>query len=113
MEQEHGTLGSGRISNRNSFSAGDTVNAASSWNTLFTAMTHSSRTHSRFTMTSRSAVSAGDAIAIKAAVAADLATLAASVAAGCPNTTAVTSVRNDLQAPASSVQHGQVHSSQR
>jgi len=41
--------------------------------------------HTNDTLTSRSLVSAGDTIAIKAAVEADLATLAASVAAGCPN----------------------------
>ena len=53
------------------------------------------------TLTSRSAVSAGDTIAIKAAVATDLATLAASVAAGSPNTSAVTT-SGILQQPASS-----------
>jgi hypothetical protein len=46
--------------------------------------------HTNDTLTTRSQVSAGDTIAIKAAVEADLATLAASVAAGCPNATALT-----------------------
>lgn len=80
-------------------SAGQTINA-SHWNLLFTGMS-TIGTHTGDTLTSRSAVSAGDAIAIKAAVAADLATLAASVAAGCPNTTAVTT-SGILQQPGSS-----------
>ena len=79
-------------------SDGDTI-AASSWNTLFTNMSTIAG-HTGDTLTSRSAVSAGDAIAIKAAVEADLATLAASVAAGSPNTSAV-STSSTLQAPAS------------
>ena len=69
-------------------SAGDTINAAH-WNSLFTGIDNIAN-HTNDTMTSRSAVSSGDVIAIKAAVAADLATLAASVAAGCPNATALT-----------------------
>jgi hypothetical protein len=80
-------------------SAGDTINA-SHWNTLFTGMTTIAG-HTADTLTSRSAVSAGDTIAIKAAVATDLATLAASVAAGSPNTTALTT-SGILQQPASS-----------
>ena len=79
-------------------SAGDTINA-SHWNTLFTGMTTIAG-HTADTLTSRSAVSAGDTIAIKAAVATDLATLAASVAAGSPNTTALTT-SGILQQPAS------------
>jgi hypothetical protein len=47
-------------------------------------------------MTARTAVTAGDTIAIKSAVAADLATLAASVAAGSPNATAI-SAGSELQ----------------
>ena len=59
---------------------------ASHWNSLFTAIdTIANHTNDDGSMTSRGQVSAGDTIAIKAAVAADLATLAASVAAGCPN----------------------------
>ena len=73
---------------------------ASEWNALFTAMDTISG-HTADTLTVRSAVSAGDTIAIKAAVELDLATLAASVAAGCPNTTAVTT-SGILQQPASS-----------
>jgi len=69
-------------------SDGDTINA-SHWNALFTGM-DTIANHTNDTLTSRAAVSAGDTIAIKAAVAADLATLAASVAAGSPNATALT-----------------------
>ena len=69
-------------------SAGGTINA-SQWNALFTGM-DTIANHTNDTLTARSAVSAGDTIAIKAAVEADLATLAASVAAGCPNATALT-----------------------
>ena len=69
-------------------SAGGTVNAAQ-WNSLMTGITNIAN-HTNDTITSRSAVSGGDTIAILAAVAADLATLAASVAAGCPNATALT-----------------------
>ena len=80
-------------------SAGGTIQA-SEWNALFTGMA-TIGTHTGDTLTSRSAVSAGDAIAIKAAVATDLATLAASVAGGCVNTSALTT-SSTLQAPASS-----------
>ena len=80
-------------------SAGDTINA-SHWNTLFTNMSTIAG-HTGDTLTSRSAVSAGDAIAIKNAVATDSATLAASVAAGCPSTSAVTT-SSTLQNPQSS-----------
>ena len=69
-------------------SAGDTINA-SHWNSLFTGIDNIAN-HTNDTMTSRSAVSAGDTIAIKAAVAADLATLAASVAGGSTGATALT-----------------------
>src|SRR6056300_982611 len=78
--------------------AGDTINA-SHWNTLFTGMDNIGN-HTNDSLTSRSAVSAGDTIAIKAAVAADLATLAASVAAGCPNATAI-SESSELQSSTS------------
>ena len=83
----------------NTVSAGNTI-TASDWNTLFTNMDTISG-HTGDTLTTRSAVSAGDTIAIKAAVAADLATMAASVAAGCPSTTAVTTSAT-LQSPSSS-----------
>jgi hypothetical protein len=69
---------------------GSTTITASQWNTLFTAIdTIANHTNDDGSMTSRASVSAGDTIAIKAAVEADLATLAASVAGGCVNATAV------------------------
>ena len=66
-----------------------TIIQASQWNTLFTSMDNIAN-HTNDTLTSREQVSAGDTIAIRAAVEADLATLAASVAAGSPNATALT-----------------------
>ena len=80
-------------------SAGATITAAQ-WNTLMTGIDNIAN-HTNDSMTSRSAVSAGDAIAIKAAVATDLATLAASVAAGCTSATAV-SAGSELQSSVSS-----------
>jgi hypothetical protein len=68
--------------------AGDVVQAAQ-WNSLFTAMDNIAN-HTNDTLTSTTAVSAGDVIQIKSALIADLATLAASVAAGSPNATALT-----------------------
>lgn len=68
-------------------SAGTTVQA-SQWNTLLTAIDNIAN-HTNDTVTARTQVSAGDTIAIKAALEADLATLAASVALGCPNATAL------------------------
>ena len=68
--------------------AGDTITAAQ-WNSLFTAMANIAN-HTNDTLTSTEAVTAGDTIAVKAALEADLATLAASVAAGSPNATALT-----------------------
>ena len=67
--------------------AGGTINA-SQWNSLFTGMANIAN-HTNNTLTSTAAVSAGDTIAIKATLIADLATLAASVAAGSPNATAI------------------------
>ena len=70
-------------------SGGDgTSITASQWNTLLTGMDNIAN-HTNDTLTARTQVSTGDTIAIKAAVAADLATLAASVAAGSPNATAL------------------------
>ena len=69
-------------------SAGSTITAAQ-WNSLFTAMTNLAN-HTNDTLTSAAAVSTGNTIAIKTALVTDLATLAASVAAGCPNATAFT-----------------------
>ena len=70
--------------------AGDnaTTITAAQWNALLTAMDNIGD-HTNDSLTARTQVAAGDTIAIKAAVAADLATLAASVAGGCVNATAV------------------------
>ncbi len=61
---------------------------AAQWNSLLTGMINIAN-HTNDTLTARTAVETGDTIAIKAAVEADLATLAASVAAGSPNATAL------------------------
>ena len=79
-------------------SANNVINA-SEWNALFTGMS-TIASHTGDTLTSRSSISGGDAIAISANVAADLATLAASVAAGCTGTSALTT-SGILQQPAS------------
>ena len=84
--------------------AGDTI-TASHWNSLFTGIDNIAN-HTNDTMTSRSAVSAGDTIAIKAAVAADLATLAASVAGGCTSATALTTSSAKQQSSSSSTWYG-------
>jgi hypothetical protein len=68
-------------------SPGATIQA-SQWNALFTGMANIAN-HTNDTLTSTALVSAGDTIAIRAAVEADLATLAASIAAGSPNATAL------------------------
>jgi hypothetical protein len=70
--------------------AGNTI-TASQWNSLFTGMANIAN-HTNDTLTSTAAVSAGNTIAIKSTLIADLATLAASVAAGSPNATAISSV---------------------
>jgi hypothetical protein len=62
---------------------------ATQWNSLFTAMDNLAN-HTNDTITSTAQRSAGDLIEIKSAIIADLATLAASVQAGCPNATALT-----------------------
>jgi hypothetical protein len=73
---------------------------ASTWNNLLTAMDNIAN-HTNDTMTARTAVAAGDTIKIKAAVETDLATLAASVAGGCVNATALTE-SSELQSQTSS-----------
>ena len=79
---------------------GSNTITASQWNTLLTAITNIAN-HTNDTITARTAVTTGDTIAIKAAVAADLATLAASVAGGCVNASAV-SESAELQSSQSS-----------
>ena len=64
-----------------------TINA-SQWNTLLTGM-DTIANHTNDSLTARTSVAAGQTIEIKSAVEADLATLAASVAAGSPNATAL------------------------
>ena len=85
-------------------SAGGTVNAAQ-WNSLMTGIDNIAN-HTNDSMTSRSAVSAGDTIAIKAAVAADLATLAASVAGGSTGATALTTSSAKQTSNSSSTWYG-------
>ena len=80
-------------------SANNLINA-SEWNALFTGMSTVAG-HTGDTLTSRASISGGDVIEISANVAADLATLAASVAAGSPNTSALTT-SGTLQNPQSS-----------
>mgnify|MGYP000902173234 CR=1 FL=1 len=79
---------------------GHSTITAAQWNTLLTAIDNIAN-HTNDSMTTRTAVSAGDTIAIKAAIAADLATLAASVAAGCTSATAVAE-GSELQSSTSS-----------
>ena len=68
-------------------SAGGTINA-SQWNSLFTGMDNIAN-HTNTSITA-SSVSAGDTVAIRAALISDLANLAAAVAAGSPSATAFT-----------------------
>ena len=79
--------------------AGDTITAAE-WNTLFTGMDNIAN-HTNDTLSSTAARSAGDSIAVKSALTTDLATLAASVAAGCTSATAI-SAGSELQSSVSS-----------
>ena len=85
-------------------SAGGTVNA-SQWNALMTGITNIAN-HTNDSMTSRSAVSSGDTVAILSAVAADLATLAASVAGGSPSATALTTSSAKQTSDSSSTWYG-------
>jgi len=68
-------------------SAGGTVQA-SQWNSLFTGLANISN-HTNVALTSTTAVSAGDTIAIKAALISDIAAMATQVSTGCPNATAL------------------------
>lgn len=62
---------------------------ATQWNSLFTSMDNLAN-HTNDTITSTAQRSTGDLIEVKSALIADLQTLAASVQAGCPNATALT-----------------------
>ena len=79
--------------------AGDTITAAE-WNSLFTGMDNIAN-HTNDTLTSTAARSAGDTIAVKSALEADLASLAAEVAGGSTSATAV-SAGSELQSSVSS-----------
>ena len=91
-------LGQTHIATQN---ANDKITAAQ-WNALFTGMDNIAN-HTNDSLTSTAARSAGDPIAIKSALVADLATLAASVAAGCPSATAVSAGSEDRSEVASAV----------
>ena len=80
---EHG-LGQSAIA---TVSAGGTI-TASQWNSLFTGLINVSN-HTNVALTSAAAISAGDAIAIKGSLVADLAQTATQIATGCPNATAL------------------------
>ena len=82
-------------------SAGVTITAAK-WNSLFTAMDNVAN-HTNDTVTSTVARSAGDPIAFISALQTNLNTLAASVAAGCPNATAIADGSEDISTVASAV----------
>ena len=79
--------------------AGETI-GVTEWNALFTGMDNIAN-HTNDTLSSTAARSAGDTIAIKSALTTDLATLAASVAAGCTSATAI-SAGSELQSSTSS-----------
>ena len=79
-------------------SVGGTITAAE-WNSLFTGMDNIAN-HTNDTLTSTAARSAGDTIAIKSALEADLASLAAEVAGGSTSATAV-SAGSELQSSTS------------
>jgi hypothetical protein len=68
--------------------AGDAITAAQ-WNSLWSTMDNVAN-HTNVTLTSTTAVSSGDAIAIKSALIADLASLATAVATGSTSATALT-----------------------
>ena len=80
--------------------AGDTITAAQ-WNALFTGMDNIAN-HTNDTLTSTAARSAGDEIAIKSALVADLASLAAEVAGGSTSASAISESAELESAAASS-----------
>jgi len=89
-----------------SVAAGQTITAAQ-WNSLFTQMDNIAN-HTNDSITSTTQRSAGNTIAAVAAIQTDLNTLAASVAAGCPNATAV-SESAELQSSVSSTRWNGTH----
>jgi len=86
--------------------SGTTVTAAS-WNALLTAMDNIGN-HTNDTLTARTQVAAGDTIAIKAAIAADLVSLAAEVAGGSASADAI-SAGSELQSSVSSTRYAGSH----
>jgi hypothetical protein len=86
--------------------SGTTVTAAQ-WNSLLTAMDNIGN-HTNDTLTARTQVAAGDTIAIKAAVAADLVSLAAEVAGGSASADAI-SEGSELQSSVSSTRWAGSH----
>lgn len=84
-----------------------TTITAAQWNALMTGIDNIAN-HTNDSMTARTAVVTGDTIAIKSAVAADLATLAASVAGGCVNATAL-SAGSELHSSLSSTRYAGSH----
>jgi hypothetical protein len=80
--------------------AGATVEA-SNWNTLMTGITNIAN-HCNSSITSRTQVTAGDTISIKAAMATDLATLATAIAGGSTSATALDTSSAKRQSSSSS-----------
>ena len=80
----------------------DQVINAAHWNALFTAMDNCAD-HTNDTLTSTTARVAGNAIAIKSALVADLASLAAEVAGGSTSATAIADGGEDLSTVSSAV----------
>ena len=90
----------------NSVAAGQTITAAQ-WNSLFTQMDNIAN-HTNDSLTSTAQRSAGDSVAMVSALQTDLNTLAASVAAGCPNASAVAE-GSELQSSVSSTRWNGTH----
>ncbi len=86
--------------------SGTTITAAN-WNALLTAMDNIAN-HTNISVTARTQVTAGDTIAIKAAVATDLTALAAAVAGGSVSATAV-SAGSELQSSQSGTRYAGSH----
>ena len=86
--------------------AGDSI-GVTEWNALFTGMDNIAN-HTNDSLTSTAARTAGDTISIKSALTTDLATLAASVAAGCTSATAV-AAGSELQSSVSSTRWAGSH----
>jgi len=84
-----------------------TTITAAQWNALMTGIDNIAN-HTNDSMTARTAVVTGDTVSIKAAVAADLATLAASVAGGCVSATAL-SAGSELQSSRSDTRYAGSH----